>query len=186
MDGRLVVRSGPSRQPLLRGRRSPRRQHDGELRPRNAEHRDRPQSDQGRLASVRAELLSAIPARGPRAANDRQRDQPYRLSLRAACHVKDSRDRKEQVMDYNRRDLLGVTAAAASVSAVGATAQTPPTRPNIRVILADDQGFSDWGCFGSEIPTPNIDALAAGGLSFTNFFVTPRCSPSRAALLTGA
>ena len=89
-------------------------------------------------------------------------------------------------MDFDRRTFLGATAAAASTSAVGANAQTPPVRPNIVVILADDQGFSDWGCFGSEIPTPNIDALAAGGLSFTNFFVTPRCSPSRAALLTGA
>ena len=90
-------------------------------------------------------------------------------------------------MEYDRRTLLGASAAAASMSAVGANAQAmPASRPNIVVILADDQGFSDWGCFGSEIPTPNIDALAAGGLSFTNFFVTPRCSPSRAALLTGA
>ena len=90
-------------------------------------------------------------------------------------------------MDYDRRTLLGATAAAASMSAAGAKAEVAPAaRPNIVVILADDQGFSDWGCFGSEIPTPNIDALAAGGLSFTNFFVTPRCSPSRAALLTGA
>jgi arylsulfatase len=46
-------------------------------------------------------------------------------------------------------------------------------------------GFSDVGCYGSEIPTPNIDALAAGGLRFTQFYNTPRCSPSRAALLTG-
>ena len=90
-------------------------------------------------------------------------------------------------MDFNRRSLLGATAAAASMSAVGGDAEAAPkSTPNIVVILADDQGFSDWGCFGSEIPTPNIDALAAGGLSFTNFFVTPRCSPSRAALLTGA
>src|SRR5262245_19371854 len=88
-------------------------------------------------------------------------------------------------MDYSRRTVLGATAAG--ISAVAAKAQAiAPVKPNILVILADDQGFSDWGCFGSEIPTPNIDALAAGGLSFTNFFVTPRCSPSRAALLTGA
>src|ERR1043165_2028761 len=90
-------------------------------------------------------------------------------------------------MDFSRRTILGATAAAASISTVGVAAQTrTAAKPNILVILADDQGFSDWSCFGSEIPTPNIDALAAGGLSFTNFFVTPRCSPSRAALLTGA
>ena len=58
-------------------------------------------------------------------------------------------------------------------------------RPNIVVILADDLGFSDIGCYGSEIPTPNLDRLAADGLRFTQFYNTPRCSPTRAALLTG-
>ncbi|MDB6067600.1 MAG: arylsulfatase [Pedosphaera sp.] len=53
------------------------------------------------------------------------------------------------------------------------------------MILADDLGFSDLGCYGSEIPTPNLDKLAAGGLRFTQFYNTPRCCPSRAALLTG-
>ncbi len=57
-------------------------------------------------------------------------------------------------------------------------------RPNIILILADDMGFSDLGCYGSEIPTPNLDALAADGLRFTQFYNTPRCCPSRAALLT--
>ncbi len=57
--------------------------------------------------------------------------------------------------------------------------------PNIVVVLLDDTGFAQMGCFGSEIDTPNIDALAAGGLQFTNFHVTPLCSPTRAALLTG-
>jgi arylsulfatase len=53
-------------------------------------------------------------------------------------------------------------------------------------MLADDQGFSDWSCFGSEIPTPNIDALGAGGLKFTRFYNCAMCSPTRAALLSGA
>ena len=88
-------------------------------------------------------------------------------------------------MEFTRRKVLAASAAAASMSAVAARAQTPKSRPNIVVILADDQGYSDWSCFGSEIPTPNIDSLAAGGLKFTNFFCTPRCSPSRASLLTG-
>lgn len=59
------------------------------------------------------------------------------------------------------------------------------TRPNIVVIVADDLGFSDLGCFGGEIDTPNLDRLATRGVVMTSFYVTPRCSPSRAALLTG-
>ena len=66
---------------------------------------------------------------------------------------------------------------------------TPPhpgdAAPNVVIILFDDLGFSHFGCFGSTIETPNIDALAANGLRFTNFHVTPVCSPTRAALLSG-
>ncbi len=58
-------------------------------------------------------------------------------------------------------------------------------RPNIVLILADDLGYSDLGCFGSEISTPNIDALANHGQIFTNFYTAATCSPSRAMLLTG-
>jgi len=58
-------------------------------------------------------------------------------------------------------------------------------RPNIILILADDLGFSDLGCYGSEILTPHLDKMASDGLRFTQFYNTPRCCPSRAALLTG-
>ena len=58
-------------------------------------------------------------------------------------------------------------------------------KPNIVVILADDVGYSDLGCFGSEVQTPNLDKLAANGLRFTQFYNTARCCPTRAALLTG-
>lgn len=58
-------------------------------------------------------------------------------------------------------------------------------KPNIVLIVADDLGYSDLGCFGSEIATPNIDALAKHGLIFTNFYTAATCSPSRAMLLTG-
>jgi arylsulfatase A-like enzyme len=58
-------------------------------------------------------------------------------------------------------------------------------RPNVVVILADDLGFSDVGCYGSEIETPNLDRLAAGGIRFTQFYNTARCWPTRGALLTG-
>ena len=63
---------------------------------------------------------------------------------------------------------------------------TPPLgAPNIVFVLVDDVGFSDIGCFGGEIDTPNIDRLAAEGVRFTNFHVNPMCSPTRASLLTG-
>jgi arylsulfatase len=58
-------------------------------------------------------------------------------------------------------------------------------RPNIVVILSDDMGFSDIGCYGGEIATPNLDRLAKDGLRFTQFYNTARCCPTRAALLTG-
>jgi len=58
-------------------------------------------------------------------------------------------------------------------------------KPNLLLIVADDMGYSDLGCFGGEINTPNIDALAARGLRATNFYVAPSCSPSRSMLLTG-
>jgi len=66
---------------------------------------------------------------------------------------------------------------------------TPPhpgdSAPNVVVIVLDDLGFAHLGCYGSDIDTPNIDRLAAGGLQLTDFHVTPLCSPTRAALLTG-
>ncbi|MBI1372405.1 MAG: sulfatase-like hydrolase/transferase [Phycisphaera sp.] len=66
-------------------------------------------------------------------------------------------------------------------------AQTRPDapRPNILVILLDDMGWSDLGCYGGEVRTPNIDSLAAGGLRFTEFYNTSRCCPTRASLLSG-
>lgn len=57
--------------------------------------------------------------------------------------------------------------------------------PNVVLVILDDAGYSDLGCFGSEIATPNIDQLAAEGLRYANFHATPLCSPTRAALLTG-
>jgi len=60
------------------------------------------------------------------------------------------------------------------------------TRPNILLIVADDLGYSDIGAFGGEISTPNLDALAAGGLKMSNFYAAAACSPSRAMLLGGA
>lgn len=61
----------------------------------------------------------------------------------------------------------------------------PPGAPNVVVVLLDDTGFAQLGCYGSDIDTPNMDRLAAGGLQFTNFHTTALCSPSRASLMTG-
>ena len=61
----------------------------------------------------------------------------------------------------------------------------PQTKPNIVLILADDLGWSDIGCYGGEIQTPNLDALAKGGVRFTQFYNSARCCPTRASLLTG-
>jgi len=63
--------------------------------------------------------------------------------------------------------------------------QQPAKPPNVVVILADDLGFSDLGCYGGEISTPNLDRLAANGLRYTQFYNTARCWPTRAALLSG-
>ena len=59
------------------------------------------------------------------------------------------------------------------------TAAQPVARPNILFILADDMGFSDAGCYGGEIATPNLDRLAANGVRFTQFYNTARCWPTR-------
>src|ERR1043166_2151572 len=78
--------------------------------------------------------------------------------------------------------LLALNSIFLSVGAVVIAAET---RPNIIIILADDLGFSDIGCYGSEIQTPNLDKLAKEGLRFTQFYNTARCWPSRAAILSG-
>jgi arylsulfatase len=68
---------------------------------------------------------------------------------------------------------------------VALSADGPQGKPNILLIVADDMGYSDLSCFGGEIRTPSLDALAARGLRATNFYVAPSCSPSRSMLLTG-
>ena len=74
---------------------------------------------------------------------------------------------------------------AGSQGAWPARPAPPPGAPNVVVMLADDLGFADLGCYGSEIDTPHLDALAARGIRATNFHTAPMCSPTRASLLTG-
>ncbi|MGL6095739.1 MAG: arylsulfatase [Fimbriiglobus sp.] len=75
--------------------------------------------------------------------------------------------------------------AVAVAALAGNVAAAEPRRPNVLLILSDDMGFSDAGCYGGEIATPNLDALAAGGLRFTQFYNTARCWPTRGSVLTG-
>lgn len=81
--------------------------------------------------------------------------------------------------------LLVMSLAGPAIGEASPSARKPKTRPNIVMLLADDWGFTDVGSFGSEIQTPNIDALAARGVRFSNFHVAGSCSPTRAMLQTG-
>src|SRR3954447_1205853 len=82
-----------------------------------------------------------------------------------------------------RRDFLRTSGAAAF--ATGFSTGANGNQPNIVLILADDMGYSDVGCYGGEIRTPNIDSLARDGVRFTQFYNGALCCPTRASLLTG-
>ncbi|TWU51745.1 arylsulfatase [Rubripirellula reticaptiva] len=82
------------------------------------------------------------------------------------------------------RNSISILVLAVSIGMMLAS-HVSAQRPNFLVIIADDLGYSDVGCYGSEIATPNLDGLAAGGLKFTQFYNTARCWPTRSALLTG-
>ena len=92
---------------------------------------------------------------------------------------------------YTRRNFLkaaGLGAASLALPRNGMCmdrGKTLPAGPNIVLIMSDDMGYSDIGCYGSEIETPVLDNLAAGGLRFTHFYNTARCCPTRASLMTG-
>ena len=77
-----------------------------------------------------------------------------------------------------KRALVFVILCATPIASAAA-------RPNILLIMSDDMGFSDLGCYGGEIRTPHLDALARGGVRFTQFYNMGRCCPTRASLLTG-
>ena len=92
---------------------------------------------------------------------------------------------------YTRRDFIkamGLGVAALAAQGCSSSPQLSAKnyrRPNIVLIMADDMGYSDIGCYGGEINTPNLNGLAAKGLRFTQFYNTARCCPTRAALMTG-
>jgi arylsulfatase I/J len=84
-----------------------------------------------------------------------------------------------------RRDILKGTAGLSALALLSATMATADAKPNIIFILADDLGWKDVGYHGSDIKTPNIDALAQAGARLEQFYVQPMCTPTRASLMTG-
>ena len=92
---------------------------------------------------------------------------------------------------YTRRDFIKAMGLGVAAMAVPGCAGTSGLRaekhrrPNIVLMMADDMGYSDIGCYGGEIRTPNLDGLADGGLRFTQFYNTARCCPTRASLMSG-
>ncbi|MEM9588476.1 MAG: sulfatase-like hydrolase/transferase, partial [Planctomycetota bacterium] len=93
------------------------------------------------------------------------------------------------LMTYDRKVIKISAARLAKIAAAASLTKSPSRlsgkRPNIIMVLVDDMGYSDLGCYGGEIQTPHIDALAAGGLRFTQFYNQGRCCPTRASLITG-
>ena len=87
--------------------------------------------------------------------------------------------------DFVKAMGLGLAAFAVPGCTASALRRGKNGPPNIVLMMSDDMGFSDIGCYGGEIDTPNLDALAAAGLRFTQFYNTARCCPTRAALMTG-
>ena len=88
-------------------------------------------------------------------------------------------------LNYGTLLLFAIMLHDTSIAQKNTSAQKKTMRPNIILIMADDLGYSDIGCYGGEIATPNLDYLAANGLRFKKFYNTSRCCPTRASLLTG-
>ena len=92
------------------------------------------------------------------------------------------------ILNYSRRDFLkavGLGAASLSMPNLLSAVESNRKKPNIVLILADDLGFSDLGCYGGEIQTPNLDRMAAEGLRFSQFYNCAKCAPTRHSILTG-
>ena len=79
-----------------------------------------------------------------------------------------------------------ITISLVALVRVGTLVEAEDNRPNIILIMVDDMGWSDIGCYGSEIETPNIDRIAGEGMLFTQFYNNAKCTTTRASLLTGS
>src|SRR5262249_50787436 len=176
-----------------------------QLRPLSAGNQDPPQGDQGRLASVRTELLPPLPAgRAPRRAS-RYIHEPRRLSLHHSQRETgmssngNRQDTTASKSPLNRRNVLLGSTTLAAASAIGgaapvqvAQAQAQPApagqRPNILVIWGDDVGVANVSAYSFGLmgyKTPNIDRIAREGLMFTDYYAEQSCTAGRASFITG-
>ena len=118
---------------------------------------------------------------------------PHAPQVRWTSHTLPRRVSRSRFGWWRRSRLASLLACVAALFAVAASSKAlsglPPadetSRPNIVILLADDLGYSDLGCYGGEIDTPRLDQLAAEGLQFTRFRTSPMCVTTRAAMLTG-
>ena len=104
-----------------------------------------------------------------------------------SCASRFCKEARQRVLSPTRfLFCLAVTSMLTAAVAERARAAPPDgSRPNVAIIIADDMGFSDLGCYGGEIETPNLNDLAADGLRFTQFYNTARCWPTRSCIMTG-
>src|SRR4051812_48539492 len=107
------------------------------------------------------------------------------MPTRAVTYSDRSNPRPVDLWQTLAAPVLAALAFGSLLSNLGGTASAMAPRPNVVFILADDLGYSDLGCYGGEIATPNLDALAREGMRFTQFYNTARCCSTRASLLTG-
>jgi len=131
---------------------------------------------------VKVGIGRAVPDRAWfRRSPDAPRDRPRELLVHT-FHVIES-DARRRVAVVTR--LVALTLALTASLLASAAIADGDGRPNVVLVVVDDAGYTDFGAYGSEIATPTIDALAAGGARFSNFHASPMCAPSRAMLLTG-
>lgn len=109
----------------------------------------------------------------------------FSLLAAASCRGRQPFVPRLSVNDTFSLLVLAAVTLVVQIAAIQPVEADSVAQPNIVLIMADDLGFSDLGCYGGEIETPNLDRLASGGLRFTQFYNTARCWPTRAALLTG-
>src|SRR5580692_5057329 len=195
VDQRLVCGEARSRRPesVLHPGKSARRARVRQLQPAPAQQQDPAQGDQGRLASVRAELLPPLSAGGASRRGRRYVDEPPRIPLRRSREAlkRGSTPQWEvQVMTISRKLSLSLCASVAAVSLLcsQASAQQPPQKPNILFIMGDDIGIMQPRIYHRGLmvgETPNIDRIGNEGAIFMTYYAEQSCTAGRNSFFTG-